>query len=368
MRFTVLKSKLARRLAVVERIIPKKGGLPGHQVVSLRASASRLVLSVSGMKEQYRAAFDVLSVQTRGQMAIPAHELIRIVQVAPTGEITIDDSEQTIQVTSGAASWNITPLAEGDYVAADMVLPDESDSIDSLELNKALGDIRYAASTTDARPSLRQIRFGRERAVAADGRRLHQIPIEFGGEFSIPEIAVDTLVDALRAEGQNGIMSSPVKVYNTDQVIHFEHEGFVLSIGKLSYQFPDVDALILLRAREQEGSLVMDRRKFATALMVAAVSVGDVGHIEMSLQSGNTLRIKGTSTASQGTMHVELDDDSGMSGFVMVLPVETLLQAVVRLESDQITARVALPGQSDPGWFYVDDEGDEIAIRGVSQV
>lgn len=368
MRFTVRRSKLIRRLGVVERIIPKKGGLPGHHVVSIKASASRLVLSVSGQKEQYRTTFDAASVQTRGQVAIPAAELIRIVEAAPDMTLTIDDSEQTISVTSGAAIWQITPLAGAGYLAADMVLPERSSSITATELFAALTDIRYAASTTDARPSLRQIYFGSERAVAADGRRLHLIPTEFDGEFSIPEGVVDILLDALRAEGPaGGIISSPVKVYNTDQVVYFEHEGFVLGIGKLSYQFPDVEALILTKARSQKGSLTMRREPFMTALRVAAVSVGDVGHIEMR-QTGNVLRITGTSTASQAMMHVELLDDPGMEDFEMVLPVEALLQAVAKLVSDRVTARVVLPGESDPGWFYVDEEGEEIAIRGVSRL
>ncbi len=367
MRVVIQKSKLARRLAVVERIIPKKGGLASHHVVSLKASASRLVLSVAGLKEQYRTAFKVVAVEQRGQVAIPALELIHIVAAAPGQDITIDDSEQMISVTSGAASWSITPLAGADYVAADIVLPERSVAIGATELNAVLWEIRYAAAVTEARPSMRQILFAEERAVAADGRRLHQIPIDFDGQFTIPEGVVDTLLDALRGEGAGGIVSSPVKVYSTSQVVYFEHEEMVLAIGKLSYQFPDVDELILKMAREQRGSLVMDTKKLITALRVAEVSVGDVGHIEMA-QRGNTLRVKGTSTASQGTMFVDLLDDPGMDDFEMVLPVTELLEALSKLGSDRVSAQVALPGQSDPGWFYVDDSGEEIAVRGVSRL
>ena len=214
---------MARRLAVVERIIPKKGGLPGHHVVSVKASAEEVVLSVSAAKETYRVALKAESVQTRGTVAIPAQELIRIVEAAPGTDITVDDSEHAISVTSGGAVWSITPLDGAPYVAADMVLPERSVTMDAPELNAALQEIRYAASRTEARPSLRQIHFSQSRAVAADGRRLHQIPIAFEGDFSLPEAAVDIVLDALKAEGSGGIKVGPVSVYDTDQVVHFTH-------------------------------------------------------------------------------------------------------------------------------------------------
>ncbi len=367
MRFTVSRIGLARRLAVVERIIPKKGGLPGHHVVSVKASAEDVVLSVSAAKESYRVSLKADSVQTRGTVAIPALELIRIVEAAPGTDITIDDSEQTISVTSGGAVWSITPLDGGGYVAADIVLPDKNMTVLATHFVQALEEIRYAASRTEARPSLRQLHFSQSRAVAADGRRLHQVLFDFDGDFSLPEVTVDMLIDALKAEGSGGIKASPVSVYDTDQVVHFTHEGFVLSIGKLSYTFPDVDALILLRAREQAGALVMMKKDLLTALRVAEVSVGDAGNIEMVQLSDSTLQIKGTSTASRGSMLVDLLDDPGMSDFRMLVPVESLIEAVSKLEAEWMTARVALPDQSDPGWFYVDVDGEEIAIRGVTR-
>lgn len=368
---------LQRRLKVIERIVPKRGGLPQHYVVNVFTDEEGVVeLWAANQRESYQARLVHLG-ETEleeaidfedGAVVIPAQEFIKAVAAAPNDEvwITSEVGSGSSRIESGTARWNIESVAGVEPTNLGELAVQTEGEMNQLEMVKLLKTLRYAASKSESRPSFMQVHFGEHRAVAADGRRLHQEgtgPVGNPPTFDLPERSVDTLLEALEAERVTGQLQIGV---TDDGTMRFSFGTMTYYVSRLNYHFPDIDALALNDAREQVAAVVCSRDALVTAVKVAAVSIDEGGVVLLRITAG-VVEVQGHSQRSEGRMEVRATTANFPGAVELAVVADDLLELLGRVyvEGDgDFTFTVSVT--DDPGWLFVGEGGMEAAIRPVT--
>lgn len=368
MKVTLDKGLLQRRLKVIDRIVPRRGGLPFHYVVVITVEEDGTTeIWASSHKEGYVTRLAAVGEFEDGAAAVPAQELTRAVNAAPGDEVTITygPAMTTTRVESGTARWMIETLAG----TAPTPWPDaeagEVGHIDEAELIRALQGARYAASKSESRPSFMQVHVGEGRVVAADGRRVHQESLGRVPElpvFDIPEKAVDTLLEALEAEGVPGAVGVSV---DDEGAMTFRFGTMEYVIGRLNYPFPDIDSIVLERARAQKPTVVCSRDALVSAIKVAVVAIEDGGAVMLRFTNG-VIEVSGSSQRGEGRMEVRCSNPD-VPVMEIWLRAEDILEVLGRVpveEDGDITFTMSADA-GDPGWVYIQSGATEVALRPV---
>ncbi len=366
MKIELDKAALQRRLKVVERIVPKRGGLPFQYVVNVGCVDGLVQLWASNAREVYSTVLPAEGNYEDGGVAIPAEQLILAVAAAPgeTVTITAESGGVRSRIESGTARWNIEGMAGVDPAELAVEQSDTEGVMNQAELVRVLETVRYAASKNESRPSFMQIHVGEGRVVAADGRRVHQEGLGPAGSaptFDLPERSVDTILEALSAEGVTGTVSIGVSEEGT-MVFNFGLMSY--RVTKLNYHFPDIDSLVLERARAQQSAIVCSIDGLVTALKVAAVACGVEGTVLLRFTHG-VIEVIGQSQRGEGRMEVRAS--TMRSGFELSVNVNDLFDLLghVTYEEGDISFTVTDSDGADPGWLYVQQGEMEAAIRPV---
>lgn len=357
------KAQLAKHLRVMERIVPKRSGLPFYYVVHTHTSVDGITcMWVTNGKESYAAWLTHEGQRFEdGEVAIPASELFAVVAVAPESWIEIvHEGGRVVRLISGTARWNVDLLAGVEATEWEGLLGDTT-ATKVEDLMEAIDGVRYSASRTEMHPSLQQVHVGEGRVVAADGRRVAQKEFPAVGTFDIPERAVETLLDALRASGAEEVGVSADEEGEMRFVSLGSNE---YRLGRLSYPFPDIDGIALTRARAQKGIVVTSVSALVSAIKVAQVSAGDDGSVELTFTNG-VIDVTGISQRSNGRMEVRCTNPDVISGTHLRVSASDLLEVLGRADTEDgdITFTVTTDDDGDPGWVYFHAGGMEAAIR-----
>ena len=319
-------------------------------------------------KEGYVTQLDALWDWEDGQLAIPAQEFLRSVAAAPATEVTITENESRgARIESGTARWNIEPLVGVDAMnfRIETVVDSGGDDPEASEMIEALEAVRYAASKTENRPSFQQVHLGDGYAVASDGRRVHKEAIPHGSganTYDIPIRAVETLLEALSADDQDGLLHIEV---DADGEMSFTFGDSQYSVGRLAYGFPDLEAIVFRGAREQIGEVTARVSELVTAVKVASVAIDQGGHVRLNITNG-VIEVEGHSSRSEGRMEVQATTENVPSGTEMLLVADDLLELLGRIKGEEIMFSVSTD-PADQGWFYVWEGNNdmEAALRPV---
>ncbi len=370
MKVTLEREALSRRLRVCDRIVPSKGNVPFFYAIQFETDGDGVVTIWAGNgREAYGTQLMSGQDSRAGSAAIPALELVKAVAAAPGETVVIDVGPSgKATVTSGGAEWHIEALAEVEPTAwAGDFTRDDFGEVASEELVRVLEGARYAASKTDTHPAFRQVHVGEGRVIAADGRRVHQEVLEQRSmpAFDLPETAVDTLLEALAGEGTSNELSEWLGVaVDEEGEMTFGLGTMQYAIGKLAYPFPEIDALVLDRAREQKAAVTVNLEDLVTALKVASVVIEPGQAVELEFKTG-TVGVSGVTQRSDGRMDVSADVNvrAGQTVNVVADDLLEMLGKVGVADDKMITFTVG--SDADPGWVYVSADGTEAAVRPV---
>lgn len=367
MRAELEKAELSRRLKVVERIVPKKASLPMYYAAHMDVSDGVAMFTVANTKEVYTFGLDAAG-WDGGSAMVPAAELVKAVQAAPSDKVwIIDEGGTVIEVRSGTARWSIdklqTPLAE----IGEFPTEAEGGTMSGAELYRLLDHVRYAASKSENRPSFMQVHVTEDGAIASDGRRVHSEGISGASSvptFDVPERAVDTLSEALSAEGIEGTSEVLVSV-SADGDMFFAYGGMQYTVGRLNYPYPNIEEIVLHGAREQSGQVIVSISALVTAIKVASVAIADGGSVTLRFTQG-VIEVVGSGDRTEGRMEVRAGTLNIPSGHEVNVIASDLLELLGKVESEDgdVSFSVGV-SETDPGWVYVNTEGAEAAIRPV---
>ena len=367
MRIELDRGMLQKRLKVIERIVPRRAGLPHHYVVSVLCNVDGVVdLWAMNQNESYRVRLAQLADEFEdGAVAIPAQELISCVAAAPDDivRITAEQGGTSSRIESGTARWNIESLAgvePTDFIELEV---ERSGEAHTGSLRWGLEHCRYAASKSESRPSFQQLHVETDRMLAADGRRVHMEEMSGGlPTFDLPERAVDTLLEALAAE--SGMDTVRVGV-TEDGTMRFENGTMTYYVTKMNYAFPDLDSLVFERARAQSAVVVCSVSGLVTAVKVAAVSMDEGGAVKLRITQG-VIEVLGHNQRSEGRMEVRATTHNFPGAVELVVIADDLLELLGRVKAEGDDFQFTVSVGDDPGWVYIEHQGMEAAIRPVT--
>jgi len=292
-------------------------------------------------------------------VAVPARELMQVIEVAPDPWIEMATNNKELFLISGQARWTIV-LLEGGYDIPEQTRT-EGLAINKDSLVNALENVRYAASKTESRPSFMQLNIRDKAMTAADGRRVHVEFVDSGDiELSVPEKVADTLIEAINAANVD-LLTHEVYCSSQDGSLRFTYAEMVYEVGELNYPFPDLEAIVMSKARAQTAGITAEADDLLTAVKVASASAGVGGQVDLIFTDG-LLSVEGSSARSKGNMNVRVETDGVPSGTRLAIIADDLLE-VLGKQIGQV--RYTVGTGTETGWLYT-DSGFEAAIRPVT--
>lgn len=359
MKFTVKTADWQRRMSVARRVLPRSGQ-PFHQALFLAVGddGESVRMTASNGDQIYETTITA-QVFEAGTLAVPGEQILAASAVVPGDTITIERSGAKTRVQSGRAEWMLDDLVgvSGDDAPAFPAADDDSRAaqVPVLTLVDALGQVQYAASKAISRPSFMQVHVGEGRVVAADGVRLHQTGFpETAAAFNIPVGVVDVLSEALGHEDDE----VEVDVRLLEGAVLFAAGNTRFGAGTLTYEFPDVDSLILERARAQQGRVTVDRTSLVAALRVAGVASDDgLVTIMIGDQDGSML-VEAANQRAAGRMQLDVEVEASRHWRGSV-PAQLLEDLLGRFPGPEITFWFSTEGKD--GYLYAEAEPGMVA-------
>lgn len=308
MKLICSQSELSKHLALVGRAVPSR---PTHPVL-----ATILVIADQESQAIQLTAFDLslgiqsqfsAQVQASGKLTLPAKVLTDIVSRLPSGELTIEttDNNHAVTITSTSGQYQLRGMNAEEFPALPEIDHKEVIQVSGEHLSEGLKGVLFAASSDETKQVITGVHVkalddGFEFA-ATDGHRLsivHPIFEDTGDsspstalEVNVPAKALLELVRLLASHSE-----SIVNVQTDQSQIVFDFGTQVLTSRLLEGQYPNYNQLVPARFSRE---VAVDRKLFLSSLERIAV-LGD--------QRNNVVRMQLAPENQQLTLLVDAQD------------------------------------------------------------
>ncbi len=205
MKLTTQREELVSKLSIVSRAVSTRAATQALSGILLSASEGRLTLSATDLDMGLRTTLPA-EVATAGSALLPGRLLAEVSGSLAAGEVEIElrESEQDVEIRSGASNFHLRVLPAADFPS----LPEPGEgalSIPAKALAETVEVVARAASRDDMRPVLTGVLVtasGKEMTmVATDSYRLAVKRTELEGELS-GELEANIPARALRELGR----------------------------------------------------------------------------------------------------------------------------------------------------------------------
>jgi len=256
MRVNLPKNLLAEKMALLERVIPSRSANPLLTYLGLAAEEGALLLFGSNGEVDLEVRLPA-DLEGEGRYLVPSQPFFQLVRSLP-GEAVELALESDLSLSSGRFSTRLALAPTEGY--PELLFPDLEEKEGSFsqrakflteELQRALAQVRYAASNEEYRAIFRgvQLEFSERgfRTVASDGYRLALFDLPKSQPFAkkavVPARSVDELVRVLRsAEGGEVVLALGP---GTLGLAMPQEEGVLrMAVRLMEGEFPDYERVI----------------------------------------------------------------------------------------------------------------------------
>ncbi|MDQ0113484.1 DNA polymerase III subunit beta [Paenibacillus harenae] len=266
-------------------------GLPSRPVqpilagIKLQADAHRLTLTCSKLtmtlKYQLPSPSEMLTVQQSGSTVVSARYLIDIVRSLPGGVISLRMTENGIlHMQSGQSVYRLATMDANEFPDTPPFDDRTSILINNGDLKTIVGQVAFAASTSEARPVLTGVSMtmregGRSlKLLATDGIRLAARTAcidaeDFGNPLPSIVIEAKHLTDYSKMLTD---AASSTQISFGDHDIRFQTNGFSMLASLIPGQFPSTDKLLPPAFGTE---IKLDTASFAEAVGRVSLLAGD---------------------------------------------------------------------------------------------
>jgi DNA polymerase-3 subunit beta len=298
MRVTLPKNLLAERIALLERVIPSRSSNPLLTYLGLAAEKDALVLFGSNGEVDLEVRLPA-QLEGEGRYLIPSQPFFQLVRSLP-GETVELSLGSELALASGRFTTRLALAPMEGY--PELLFPDLEGGEGAFtqraqflaeELQRALSQVRYAASNEEYRAIFRgvQLEFSDRgfRAVASDGYRLALFDLERPQPFTkkavVPARSVDELVRVLRsAEGEVVLALGPGTL---GLAVRQEEGALRMAVRLMEGEFPDYERVI---PKEFPLKAALDVEPFREALKRVSVLADKQNHrVDLFLEEGRAL-------------------------------------------------------------------------------
>jgi DNA polymerase-3 subunit beta len=304
-------------------------------------------------------------VETEGDITVPARNFIDLVGSLPPDQVDLDldESTLTLALQCGTVKASFRGIAADEFPLVPE--PDEENgfSVAAEELNTALAQVTFAASTDESHPVLTGVLVEFEgesmTLAAADGFRLslREIPLI----EPVPEpfnviVPARALSELMRVTGG---LEEPVHISTTrphNQIL-FQMPDTVLNSQLIDGTFPDVRRII---PPAHKTRVVLGREEILQACKRAAIFARDVANIiKVQVEPGELTVSADSSESGQGSTRLAANVEGG--GLEIAFNVRFLIDVFSALDTPQIALELNSP--TNPG--IVRAVGDDAFVHVV---
>lgn len=273
-----------RVLALAKKFLSAQGTRPDEAVVNLQVS-DELSVEVPSPDVAYRSsvAFERVEDLDTETWQVPAQILTQIVN----GEgiiLTLDRAAGFLIAHRGVSRWQLA-LYKGASVPTVERGPEVYREVDGEEVAYALDHVRFCVGDEDSRPYLRALDCQKGRVRACDGAMYTHYDMKDKIDFSIPGHVVDAVRSYLKDFTSNASKDG-IGFGETENAYHFSTGVDSVSIAKPSFEYPDLNTIIVRRVREDIPCVLkVSPLELSNALSnVAVVSDKNDTKLEISIQ------------------------------------------------------------------------------------
>lgn len=239
----------SRVLTLAKKFLSAQGTRPEESIVNLQVG-DELTIEVPSPDISYRSAVAVERVEDPDTEAfqVPAQILTQIVN----GEgiiLTLDRAAGFMIAHRGVSRWQVA-LYKGASIPTVEKGPEAYQEVDGEVVAYALDHVRFCVGDEDARPYLRALNCQNGRVRACDGSMYSHYDMQDKINFSIPSHTVDAVRSYLKDFTTNP-KKEGVGFAETDNACHFTTGLDTVSIAKPSFEYPDLNTILVRRVREQ---------------------------------------------------------------------------------------------------------------------
>jgi DNA polymerase III sliding clamp (beta) subunit (PCNA family) len=243
-------------------VVPTGDAMPVLKNLQIHAGADALRIIASDGNLSLMVHVPDVTISHPGTFVIPAKASLDMLRQGQGTHVTIAVHHGHAAIVIGRTRWTLRLAGGIDFPHMPDVAEATLTAIDRPAFLHALHTVRYAAGRDPSRPGLTQLDIRQARVTAADGTRFQQAPLPASpGEFAIPAAAADDLIKLLRSA-----TADTVDVGQSPRHLLFGFGTDMLIAGKLAAPFPDMEALLLRPALENQSILHVSRAELIAAI------------------------------------------------------------------------------------------------------
>lgn len=244
MKVIVKKDKLIKALQKVQGVIEKRTTLPILNNILLETD-SNLTIKATNLEISVIVREDA-NIISSGSVCVPAKKIFEIVKLLPENEVTLEQSDKNILISSGKINYKLFTYPTEDFPTIKTISKNKRISIDRQKFFESIKKVEYTIYPDESRESLNGVFMHKVddklRFVASDSFRLAYNEFSFDKECEdilIPKKTVNELTKI-----QTDTEEEEVNLYIEDKTIMVEL-GNTTIISKLKEaKFPNYKDVI----------------------------------------------------------------------------------------------------------------------------
>lgn len=247
MKVQVLQKDLQKSTNLASRFISTRSQLPILNNFLILAEKTKLKVIATNLEMSIACAIGA-KVDEEGKTTIPAKTFTEIVSGINPGEITLNENNEKLKITSENFTANISSTVANDYPSVPQTMKNKI-SLESKKFSKALSKTLFAVATDESRPVLTGVLIlsdeNKISVIASDGFRLSQTffqvtkKVEKNFSVIIPRAPLIEISKELQT-GEN----LSFEVVEKDNQVLFELGDIVVASRIIEGSFPDFEKII----------------------------------------------------------------------------------------------------------------------------
>jgi DNA polymerase-3 subunit beta len=361
MKLTSLRDNLANGLAVAGRAVAKRNTLPVLGNVMLSADQEGIKFSATDLEigiNHVRPA----RIEKPGETTVPARLLIDFVNSLPSGSdvtLTMNGSKLGISCESYSANLRCIDAEEFPTVPTfDSIGIDNGHVILPCDvLKQTIGQVAFAASTDESRPTLTGVLVKLEGAqltmAAADGFRLSVRHAALEGKVTepisviVPAHALTELGNIIKSEEAD--VAFGVNPSNSQAIFHLPHTDLVSQL--IEGRFPHYEQII---PQQCDTQTIVNTGEFLKACRTASIFARNEANIARLSIDGDRMSVS-ASSSEMGNNTTEIDAEVSGEPIEISFNVKFLIDVLSVIGTDLAVLETTTP--SSPG--VIKPEGSE---------
>ncbi len=337
MKLTCTQADFNSALSIVGRAVSPNNTLPVLNNILLKAEGKRVFLRATNLEIAINASFEA-DVKNEGALTVPAKSLSAYIALLGQEflELTVTEGT-TLEIKSSGSTSSMKGIVADEFPLLPVLKDAQSFTLPAKELQEAIEQVVFAASTNISRPVLTGIFFkvsGDQFVLAAtDSYRLGEKTVSWKNatgvetSFILPSKTAQELAKVI-----SSLNAEEVEVKVTKGQIQFKIGGVELLSRLIEGNFPDYQKIL---PNEEKSTAVVDREAFTLGLKKLSVIVRDSNNnVKVSLGDGKLTIFSEETQLGKGT--VEIPVETKGEKLEAALNVQYLLDVLGHLRDEQV--------------------------------